>query len=222
VLAGPTTPDGGTVTLEWERRPGTPVALDGGELAGAVSMLAPATASGNGGQLAEALASYNGLAEALAVQVNTLHRSGSTTGGQTGLDFFSVDPTRPAALGLGVIPTGAAGIASGAVGAGPLDGSMADAIAQLRLADDAPDAHWATFVAKVGVAAGAEHDRAVVAELAMDSAVARQQSSASVDLDEENMNLVLAQTAYQGAARVFTAIDEMLDVLINRTGIVGR
>ncbi|MFB6610598.1 flagellar hook-associated protein FlgK [Agromyces sp. NPDC056379] len=222
VLAGPTTPDGGSVTLEWERRPGTPVALDGGELAGAVSMLAPATASGNGGQLAEALASYNGLAEALAVQVNTLHRSGSTTGGQTGLDFFSVDPTRPAALGLGVIPTDAAGIASGAVGAGPLDGSMADAIAQLRLADDAPDAHWATFVAKVGVAAGAEHDRAVVAELAMTSAVARQQSSASVDLDEENMNLVLAQTAYQGAARVFTAIDEMLDVLINRTGIVGR
>ena len=30
------------------------------------------------------------------------------------------------------------------------------------------------------------------------------------------------ETTYQGAARVFTAIDEMLDVLINRTGTVGR
>ena len=30
------------------------------------------------------------------------------------------------------------------------------------------------------------------------------------------------QHAYQGAARVMTAIDEMLDTLINRTGLVGR
>jgi flagellar hook-associated protein 1 FlgK len=30
------------------------------------------------------------------------------------------------------------------------------------------------------------------------------------------------QRAYQGAARVMTAIDEMLDTLINRTGVVGR
>lgn len=222
-LVGPTTPDGGgAVTLEWQRRPGSPVTLDGGELAGALSVLAPATGSGTGGQLAEALTSYNGLASELASQVNALHCTGSTTTGQTDLDFFSVDPTRPAALGLGMIPTSASGIASGAVGAGALDGSIADAIAQLRLASDGPDVHWATFVARVGVVAGGEHDRATVAELAMNSAVARQQSSASVDLDEENLNLVLAQTAYQGAARVFTAIDEMLDALINRTGIVGR
>ena len=30
------------------------------------------------------------------------------------------------------------------------------------------------------------------------------------------------QRAYKGAARVFTAIDGMLDTLINRTGSVGR
>ena len=30
------------------------------------------------------------------------------------------------------------------------------------------------------------------------------------------------QTAYQASARVFTAVDEMLDTLINRTGLVGR
>jgi flagellar hook-associated protein 1 FlgK len=30
------------------------------------------------------------------------------------------------------------------------------------------------------------------------------------------------QRAYEGAARVLTAIDEMLDTLINRTGVVGR
>ena len=43
-----------------------------------------------------------------------------------------------------------------------------------------------------------------------------------VDLDEENVNLLSYQHAYQGAARVLTAVDEMLDTLINRVGRVGR
>lgn len=222
VLSGDTTPDGAAITLEWERRPGMPAPLDGGALAGALTMLAPATASGTGGALAEALASYDGLATALATQVNAVHRTGNTTAGTTGLDFFSLDPARRPALGLGVIPTGPDGIATGAPGAGARDGSVADAIAQLRLGADAPDVRWAAFVARVGIEARGEHDRATVSELAMNNAVGRQQSGASVDLDEENLNLVLAQTAYQAAARAFTAIDEMLDVLINRTGLVGR
>ncbi|WP_309472611.1 flagellar basal body rod C-terminal domain-containing protein [Microbacterium sp. H6] len=36
------------------------------------------------------------------------------------------------------------------------------------------------------------------------------------------MSLLTYQTAYQAAARVMTAVDEALDVLINRTGLVGR
>jgi flagellar hook-associated protein 1 FlgK len=43
-----------------------------------------------------------------------------------------------------------------------------------------------------------------------------------VDFDEENVNILAAQHAYQAAARVMSAIDEALDVLINRTGLVGR
>jgi flagellar hook-associated protein 1 len=42
-----------------------------------------------------------------------------------------------------------------------------------------------------------------------------------VSLDEESVNLVSAQHAYQAAARVLTAIDQALDTLINRTGTVG-
>jgi len=54
------------------------------------------------------------------------------------------------------------------------------------------------------------------------NAVANQQANASVDIDEENVNLLTFQHAYQAAARVMTAIDETLDVLINQTGRVGR
>jgi flagellar hook-associated protein 1 FlgK len=48
------------------------------------------------------------------------------------------------------------------------------------------------------------------------------QASAGVNLDEEMTNMLLFQRAYQASARVITTVDEMLDTLINRTGIVGR
>ncbi|MDD1475670.1 flagellar basal body rod C-terminal domain-containing protein [Arthrobacter sp. H16F315] len=58
--------------------------------------------------------------------------------------------------------------------------------------------------------------------MAETSARTGRDSSASVSLDEENISLLTNQHAYQAAARVMTAVDEALDVLINRTGLVGR
>ena len=46
-------------------------------------------------------------------------------------------------------------------------------------------------------------------------------SVSGVSLDEEMVNLVKYQHAYNGAARVITVMDEMLDKLINGTGRVG-
>lgn len=50
----------------------------------------------------------------------------------------------------------------------------------------------------------------------------RRQSVSGVSLNEEMANLMKFQQSYNAAARVITAIDESLDVLINRMGIVGR
>jgi flagellar hook-associated protein 1 FlgK len=41
-------------------------------------------------------------------------------------------------------------------------------------------------------------------------------------MDQESTDLLTYQRAYQGAARMMTAIDQMLDTLINRTGLAGR
>ena len=47
---------------------------------------------------------------------------------------------------------------------------------------------------------------------------AREQLS-GVDLDEEMVNMISAQRAYESASRVMTTVDSMLDTLINRTGV---
>jgi flagellar hook-associated protein 1 FlgK len=49
-----------------------------------------------------------------------------------------------------------------------------------------------------------------------------QASESGVSLDEEAANLINAQKSYEACARVLTTIDEMLDKLINGTGLVGR
>lgn len=43
-----------------------------------------------------------------------------------------------------------------------------------------------------------------------------------VSLDEEGINLMAFQKSYNAAARYFTALDEAVDTVINRMGIVGR
>lgn len=222
VLTGSSTIDGTGVKLEWASHPGRPVALSSGELAGSLSLLAPSVAGGTGGALAEAAESYNKLAETLAKQVNDVHSTGYTSAGVTGLNFFRVAAGTPAALGLSVIPTSSADIAMSGVNGAALDASNADKISRLSQGAGSPDSVWSTFVTNVAVSTKNALQQSKLADLAAGAASSAQLSQASVDIDEENVNLVMNQTAYQASARVFTAVDEMLDTLINRTGLVGR
>ncbi|MEQ6388776.1 flagellar hook-associated protein FlgK [Bacillaceae bacterium S4-13-58] len=50
----------------------------------------------------------------------------------------------------------------------------------------------------------------------------RRQSVSGVSLDEEMTNMIKFQHAYNAAARSMTAVDEMLDRIINQMGLVGR
>jgi flagellar hook-associated protein 1 FlgK len=49
----------------------------------------------------------------------------------------------------------------------------------------------------------------------------QRQSISSVSLDEEGINIIKYQQSYNASARVITAIDEMLNTLINSTGLAG-
>ena len=50
----------------------------------------------------------------------------------------------------------------------------------------------------------------------------RRQSVSGVSLDEEMANMIKFQHSYNANARMITTIDEMIDVIVNRMGLVGR
>lgn len=213
--------DGAAVTLTWTSGSAGAVSLSGGSIGGALAVLAPANGNGTGGALAQAAASYDAVATQLATTVNAVHATGTTPAGTTGTAFFALAAGVPAAQGLSVIPTDGSGLATRNA-AGQLDDSFADALSRLGTGPGAADTTWATFVAGVGTASRSAATESTLTGLALTNARTQQQSSAGVDLDEENVNLLSYQHAYQGAARVLTAVDEMLDTIINRVGLVGR
>jgi flagellar hook-associated protein 1 FlgK len=216
--------DDASVRLEWATRDNsTPVVLDGGEIAGALSIL------GNGptdGPLRDAATEYNRFADELALAVNSVHQGGFSSEDipKTGTDFFGFkpEPGLAKALALFVIPSKVEQLATAKAEDSPLDGSIADALSQLGIGAKSPDRTWEGIVTQIGVSTKTALQESNLATIAAESAISLQLSNASVDLDEENVNLLSYQHAYQGAARVMTAIDEMLDTLINRTGLVGR
>ncbi|WP_138418340.1 flagellar hook-associated protein FlgK [Sinomonas gamaensis] len=211
----------GAPKLVWADRPTVDAGLDGGTIAGNLSVLAPAATDGSGGAFAEAAARYSDLASSIAQQVNALHAGGQTTAGTRGLGFFRLDPSLPPALGLSVVPQDASGISAGSAGSGAFDGSTADAIAQLGTGISSPDSQWTAFVTTLGSASQAARQQETTTTTAAAQAKTAQSSGASVSLDEESMHLLEAQHAYQAAARVMSAVDQALDTLINHTGTVG-
>lgn len=55
-----------------------------------------------------------------------------------------------------------------------------------------------------------------------DSISLQRESVSGVSLDEEMINIIKFQHSYAAASRMITAIDQNLDVLINKTGLAGR
>ena len=102
----------------------------------------------------------------------------------------------------------------------PGSNDIALAVSQLR-GSASIDGVYKTFVAKVGGDLNEAQRMQGNAQILADSVENRRQSVQGVSMDEEMSNLVRFQRAYQASARAMSTMDEMLDVLINRTGRVG-
>jgi flagellar hook-associated protein 1 len=103
--------------------------------------------------------------------------------------------------------------------AGPGSNDIAQKVGRLR--DGSADGAYRAFVARVGGDVREADRQAANAQALTDAVDDRRQSVAGVSMDEEMTNLVRFQRSYQASARAMSTMDEMLDVLINRTGRVG-
>jgi len=85
------------------------------------------------------------------------------------------------------------------------------------------EASASTYYGNIVTVLGADVNRANgladSAQLLVDHLDGMRQSVQGVNIDEEVTNLNASQHAYNAAAKVISTIDEMLDTLINRTGV---
>ncbi len=184
--------------------------IEGGEVAGHLDAL--------GSLLPSYAARLDAVAGELARQVNEIHATGYALDGMQPGEFF----TGTTAQTLRVTLTGPDQVASSRYGSGAIDGGIADAIANLVTSSTGPDAVYRQVVVDLGVEAQTTSRRAQIQNNVTVQVDAARDSQAGVDLDEEMVNMLSYQRAYEGASRVMTAIDEALNKLINSTGIVGR
>ena len=103
-----------------------------------------------------------------------------------------------------------------------LDGSNAAGMANIGELSTGPDASYRQMVVQLGAAAQTANRRMDIQSSVAGDVDAAREAQAGVNIDEEMVNLLSYQRAYEAAARVITTVDATLDTLINRTGLVGR
>jgi flagellar hook-associated protein 1 FlgK len=210
---------GYAVTLEAD---GTAVA-PGGRLGGLRSFLT--------GDLPRHRAALDAFVGDLAGVLNDRHAQGyaQQPPGAPGGPLLTLDTAVGAARTLALDAAVAADprrlAAAGDAAVSPQDGRNATSLANLRT----DLAGGTTLDGRVGGLVVALAGDVAAAARAADAADGLRVAASSarsavtgVSLDEELVTVVQYQRSLEAASRVMTAVDEALDVLINRTGIVGR
>jgi flagellar hook-associated protein 1 FlgK len=182
-------------TVNW---PQTLTESAGGKLGALLGLTSPT------GALSNYQAQLNNVASALASSVNALH---------TTTPFFS--GTTAATLKVAVtavqVQTSSTGDAGG--------NNVAQAIADLR--GGVAEQNYAALVEQVGTGVQTAKDDQANLQTTVTAIDNQRQSVSGVSLDEEMTNLISFQRGYQASARTLTAMDSMLETLIEHTGVVG-
>jgi flagellar hook-associated protein 1 FlgK len=178
------------------------------------------------------LAQLDTIAGNLITAVNTIHATGFDLAGNPGGAFFT--GTNAATIGLNSAIQAnpsliAASGTAGSVGnnsvilqiAGLRD-SMAAVIPPLAAGTPTSLSAYNSLITDLGTNNQSARSDSDIQQSLVTLLTQRRQSLSGVSLDEEATNMVRYQRAYEAAARVLTANDEMLDKLINSTGVVGR
>lgn len=177
-----------------------------------------------GGQMGGLLAvgkTPGGTIDGYLSQIDTISQSlAGAVNGVYGGEFFTVGTPAGGTIKVAdALQADPSTVITG-TGTGAASNDIALAISQLR-GSASVDGAYKSFVAKVGGDLNESQRMQGNAQILSDSVENRRQSVQGVSMDEEMSNLVRFQRAYQASARAMSTMDEMLDVLINRTGRVG-
>lgn len=168
-------------------------------------------------------AQLNTIASTLITQTNAQSAAGFDLNGNTGAAFFTGTDASNIAVNPAIItnPSLIAASATGAVG----DAGNALAIADMQntnvIGSSTIDSAYTQLVTQVGSDVQQATNQVDTTTSLVNALQNQRQSVSGVSLDEEMTNLITYQRGYQASARALSAIDDMLDQLINRTGRVG-
>ena len=187
----------------------------GGEAAGILTMANT--------EIPGAIRDLDAIAENFVNGVNAIHSASQDLDLNTGWNLFEPTGTTAATIALSADVDGQPRrISAAAVGGGELDASAAQAIAALRDEDGGSADQYAELVGGLGVIVASVRARSTAQASVLQRVDEARLSARSVNIDEEMIDMVAAQRAYEASARVINTVDEMLDVLVNRLGLVGR
>ncbi|HEY4809459.1 MAG TPA: flagellar hook-associated protein FlgK [Solirubrobacteraceae bacterium] len=137
----------------------------------------------------------------------------STVNGVLPKAFFSGASAATLAVALSAKEVQASGTGN------PGGNELAQSIAALR--GGAAEQEYAGLVEKVGSDVRTAQDDKTNLQTTLLAVNDQRQSVSGVSLDEEMTNLITYQRGYQASARTLTAMSEMLETLIEHTGVVG-
>jgi flagellar hook-associated protein 1 FlgK len=202
--------DGNPVTFSIAGPSGTTVVPGGlsGEVGGVADLLTTTLPAYLGG--------LSAVAQDLVASVNAQHVLGFDKAGVAGTAFFSYDASD--VLGtLAVAITDPSLVAASAI-AGEPNRDTGNA-AKLATSSGVEDAYQ-RLVNGLGTEVLESRRRAANQQVVTGQIDNARDQLSGVNLDEEMVNMLSAQRAYEAASRVMTTVDSMLDTLINRTGLV--
>ena len=222
--------------IEWSN--GSNVKLETGELKGLLDLY-----NGDGKDNSYRGIPYyqrklNEFAKGFAKKFNDIHNSGYRLDGGYGEDFFSIDEDKGAAATITLnedIISDLKNIAAGGETGDAEDN--ANLLELIKLRDDknffegeegddisqgTPDDFLKSIISNLAVDSMQSQRMHKSQEIVLKNIQSRRDSISGVSYDEETADMVRYQHAYISAARMITTMDTIMDVTINRLGLVGR
>jgi flagellar hook-associated protein 1 FlgK len=161
-------------------------------------------------------------------ELNTQHAAGWTAEDpqQNGVELFAYDPGAvltpdSLATGLELLVTDPDQLAAASAEGEPYNGENAAALAGLRTESGLGEQLRSLITEHAAKVAATDRAAEGQRQLTAASSNARE-GMHGVSLDEEMVSMLSYQHALEASSRVMTAVDEALNTIINRTGLVGR